>query len=80
MKPDIQTRPPVKPTRFSRKYLNEGLTYIKNVNKWKAARNYAEDRGWSFEIWTEHTLESMGIKPKSTKALKPLKPLKRPKK
>ena len=80
IKPDKETRPPPKPTRFSRKYLNEGLTYVKNMNKWKAAKNYAKDRGWTFEIWTEHTLESMGIKPKSTKALKPLKPLKRPKK
>ena len=80
IKPDKETRPPPKPTRFSRKYLNEGLTYVKNMNKWKAAKSYAADRGWTFEIWTEHTLESMGIKPKSTKALKPLKPLKRPKK
>jgi hypothetical protein len=30
----------------------------------------SKDRGWGFEIWTEHTLEAMGI---NHKQLKPLK-------
>jgi len=34
------------------------------------------DRGWDFEIWTEHKLEAMGILPKPKKKLKLLKPLK----
>ena len=32
---------------------------------------FAKERGWKFVVWTENTLERMGIKPKSTKALKP---------
>ena len=57
----------------TKRYINEGLTYVKNINKWKAAKRYAKDRNWEFVIWTENTLESMGIKPKSTKPLKPFK-------
>ena len=47
------------------------------MNKWDAAREYAKDRNWGFEIWTEDTLTQMGI---LKKALKPLKPLRKPKK
>ena len=47
------------------------------MNKWGAAMEYALDRGWTFEIWTEKTLSKMGILPKSTKPLKPLKPFKK---
>ena len=78
VKPDKETRPPEYKGRKTKKYITEGLTYIKNQNKWKAATSYAKDRGWTFEIWTEHTLESMGIKPKSTKPLKPYKRRKKP--
>lgn len=62
IKPDKETKPPKKPSRQSKKYINEVTTYIKNTDKWDAARTYAEDRGWQFEIWTENTLKSMGIK------------------
>lgn len=71
IKPDKETKPPEFKGRKTKRYINEGLTYVKNMNKWAAAQNYAADRGWGFQIWTEHTLEQMGIKPKSTKALKP---------
>ena len=47
------------------------MDYVKNQNKWKAAERFAKDRGWKFVVWTENTLERMGIKPKSTKPLKP---------
>ena len=53
------------------------------MNKWEAANDYAKDRGWEFQIWTEKTLKSMGILKefKKTKKLKPLKPFrKKPKK
>ena len=53
--------------------MTEAATYVKNMNKWEAADNYAKDRGWEFQIWTEKTLTSMGIMPKSTKPLKPFK-------
>ena len=77
IKPSNQTVPPVYPGRRTKRYINEGLTYVKNLNKWKAAQNFAADRGYGFQIWTEHTLEKMGILPKSTKPLKPYKRKKR---
>ena len=46
------------------------------MNKWKAANNFAKDRGWQFQVWTEDTLEEMGIMQK-WKKMKKLKPLKR---
>jgi hypothetical protein len=72
IKPKKETTPPEYKGRKTKRYITEGLTYIKNQNKWSAAAEYAKDRGWHFEIWTEETLTKMGIlKPR----LKPLKPL-----
>lgn len=80
VKPNKETSPPTGQKR-TKKYINEGLTYIKNVNKWDAANEYAKDRGWRFEIWTEIELRAMGILPKPVKRLKPLPPFrKKPKK
>lgn len=76
IKPDKETRPPKRPDK-SKRYINEALTYVKNQNKWKAAKSYAHDRGWEFQIWTENSLEQMGINPKTIKPLKPLKPYKK---
>lgn len=77
IKPAKETQPPKKKDK-SKRYINEALTYVKNQNKWDAAREYAKDRRWGFEIWTEHTLEAMGINKTQSKkgGLKPLKPLK----
>tara|TARA_B110000977_G_C11048605_1_gene481498 strand:- start:1397 stop:1885 length:489 start_codon:yes stop_codon:yes gene_type:complete len=80
IKPDKETKAPAYPGKKTRRYINEGLTYVKNLNKWKAAQRFAKDRNWEFVIWTENTLESMGIKPKSTKPLKPYKRKKKVKK
>jgi len=33
-----------------------------NNAKWLAAVDYAEDRGWIFEVWTERTLKKLGMK------------------
>lgn len=71
IKPSNQTVPPKYSGRKTKRYINEGLTYVKNQNKWKAANRFAKDRGYTFHIWTEHTLEKMGIMPKSSKPLKP---------
>jgi hypothetical protein len=73
IKPDKETKPPKNPGRQTKRYITEGMTYVKNMNKWKAANTYAKDRGWEFQIWTEHTLEAMGIKPKPLKKLPPYK-------
>jgi hypothetical protein len=72
IKPDKETSPPKRPDKTKR-YINEAMTYVKNMNKWEAANNFAKDRGWEFQIWTEDTLHSMGIM-KKLKGLKPLKP------
>jgi hypothetical protein len=61
IKPHHQTVPPSGKTKTSR-MLNETLTYAKNISKWEAATKYCNERGWVFQIWDEHTLESIGIK------------------
>jgi len=71
IKPEKETKPPEFKGRKTKRYLQEGMTYIKNMNKWSAAQTFAADRGWGFQIWTENHLERMGIKPKSTKTLRP---------
>lgn len=56
IKPDKQTRPPEVPSRRTKRFLLEAATYMKNEAKWKAATNFAKDRGWEFIILTEHHL------------------------
>lgn len=87
VKPAKETLPPKGAGRGAsrKRYLTEGMTYIKNVSKWKAANEYCKDRGWHFEIWTENELRNMGILPKPLgkkpfKPLKKLKPYRKPKK
>jgi hypothetical protein len=62
VKPDCQTKPPKRPQRMSAGYITETATYVKNISKWEAAVEYANSRGWEFRIFTENTLEKMGIK------------------
>ena len=54
------------------------------MNKWQAANSYCEDRGWHFQIWTENTLQTMGIMQKPLNKvpgkLKPLKPFRKKRK
>jgi hypothetical protein len=59
VKPAAQTQPPVFPGKKTQRYLTESMTFIKNQAKWKAATEYAKDRGWEFKIITEYEL---GIK------------------
>ena len=33
-----------------------------NTSKWEYAKEYAKDRGWVFEIWTEDELKEKGIR------------------
>ena len=70
IKPEKETKPPTG-NRRTRRYITEATTYVKNMNKWEAADEYAKDNGYEFQVWTEKTLNSMGILPKSTKPLKP---------
>jgi hypothetical protein len=62
IKPKIQTKPPVKPKRKTKKYINEVVTYVKNQDKWESADKFANHKGWKFQIWTEDTLKNLGIK------------------
>jgi len=62
IKPDKETKPPAFNGRKTKRYINEGLTYVKNMNKWSAAQKYSLDNGYEFQIWTEKELEAMGIK------------------
>lgn len=52
IKPKAQCRPP----RNGKNYLTEGLTYMINQSKWSYAKQYAEDRNWSFIVLTEDDL------------------------
>ena len=79
IKPEKETQPPKRPDK-SKRYINEAMTYVKNMNKWEAASKFAKDNNWGFQIWTEKTLTSMGIMPKQIKPLKPLKPIRKKKK
>tara|TARA_B100000900_G_C20506602_1_gene686151 strand:+ start:503 stop:1000 length:498 start_codon:yes stop_codon:yes gene_type:complete len=76
IKPEKETVLPTSPKR-TKQYINESLTYIKNMNKWEAANSFCKDRGWDFQIWTEKTLQEMKLLPKPVPGkLKPLKRLK----
>ena len=81
IKPEKETELP-KVTK-TKKYMTEALTYVKNINKWEAADNYAKDRGWEFQVWTEKTLQEMKLMakmPGKLKTYKPYKAYKKPKK
>jgi hypothetical protein len=60
IKPYEQTIPPKPPKRKTQKaiqrYNQALLTYQKNLDKWKAAKEWADKRGYIFDIWTEKTL------------------------
>lgn len=60
IKPNKQTKPPKKGKNKMR-FIEEGLTYVTNQCKWKAAATWAENRGMKFVIWDEKTLKAMGI-------------------
>ena len=56
VKPFYQTVPPKKTNKITKKYLTEVQTWGINDAKWKAAKEYCEDRGWSFHIFTENEI------------------------
>lgn len=56
IKPKKQTQPPKQPQRKTKKYLQEVNTFMKNAAKWKAAKNYCDDRRMDFLILTEDHL------------------------
>jgi len=72
IKPDKETRIPTG-SRRTKRFISESMTYVKNINKWEAATEYAKERGWKFSIWTEKNEPLKSLIPKSTKPLKPYK-------
>ena len=56
VKPKRQCKPPEKKSRITRRYISEVKTWGINSAKWKAAEEYAENRGWKFIILTEDDL------------------------
>lgn len=73
IKPDNQTRLPEEPKRKTKRYMNEVATYAVNAEKWKAAQGVAERNNLIFEVWTEHTLNSLGIATSATPTEKKFK-------
>ena len=84
VKPKKQVLPPKTKNPKSKQKLNEAFAYIKNQNKWDAARKVAKDNGYRFVIWTEDELVKMGIKqpssPGKLKKMTPMKPYRKKKK
>lgn len=79
VKPNKQTKPP-EGKRRTKKYLNEAATYVMNQNKWESAKQFANNKGWEFTIWTEVELKKMGILPKTPKPMKKMPAYRRKKK
>lgn len=57
IKPYKQTQEPNRnPKKKTKNWMNEVVTYGVNQAKWKAAKEFCEDRQWEFKILTEHEL------------------------
>lgn len=59
IKPYVQTQPPKRPKKLTRKFLQEAETYAINKAKWAAATQFCEQKGLQFKVYTENEL---GIK------------------
>ena len=56
VKPKKQTVPPVKKSRVTKSFIHETKTYAVNQAKWKAAKEWCDDRLLEFKIITEDEL------------------------
>jgi len=56
IKPKKQTIEPIPQKRKTKGYIFEVVEYAKNQAKWKAAREFCEDRQWTFRVLTEDEL------------------------
>jgi hypothetical protein len=56
VKPKRQTLPPIKKSRVTKNFIYEAKTYEVNKAKWKAAKEWCEDRLLQFKIITEDDL------------------------
>jgi hypothetical protein len=68
IKPEAETQRPKITDGMSQKSKNYAvMTYIKNQNKWDAAKEFVKKRGWSFHVLTEKNLNFYGIKKKNNR-------------
>jgi len=56
IKPYCQTIPPVVKKVQSKRYIEDVCTFVKNQDKWKAARAYCDKNGLKFQVITEKEL------------------------
>ena len=66
IKPKYQTERPIAPSpkaklKEQKKYVNDVKTYLHNIKKWESAIAWCKDKGYEFKVYTEVTLEKMGI-------------------
>lgn len=59
VKPLGQCKEPVKKARKTQRYLRDVQAWGVNLAKWKAARSYADARGWRFVIMTEKQINGL---------------------
>ena len=62
LKPEKYTKLPEKPKKTTKRYVTEVFQYVKNQAKWKTANEQAQQKNAIFQVWTEKTLENLGIK------------------
>lgn len=60
IKPKAQSAPPKKREKPTKKYIREVARWGVNEAKWKAATEWAENRGWGFKVLTEKELFKNG--------------------
>ena len=60
IKPKKQCKPPTRPERKTKRYIEEVKTWGVNNAKWNAAKEFAENKGWKFQILTEKELFTGG--------------------
>jgi hypothetical protein len=56
IKPEQQAKKPQKGRKSQKTYETEMMTWIVNESKWKAAQQYAKERGWGFRVITENSI------------------------
>lgn len=56
IKPKKQTIEPTPQKRKTKGYIFEVTEWVKNQEKWKAAKEFCEDRQWEFKVITEDEL------------------------
>ena len=56
VKPKKQCVEPIRPKRKTKGYIYEVKEYVRNQAKWRAAKDFCEDRQWEFKVITEDEL------------------------